>query len=280
MDISGKTSVYGVIGDPIEHSLSPVMQNAAFRELKMNSVFLAFNVTSANLCNAVGGMRSLGLKGLNVTMPHKNAIIKYLDDVDKKAGVLGSVNTVLNDHGKLRGFSTDGVGAHRALEENGVSLSGKKIVLLGGGGAAKAIAYSLVPEVEELVILNRTLEKTSAIFEVINGEYPGKIIPGFLSSSEIGANLRDADILVNATIVGMTPNGSKSLVPRDLLNSRLTVMDIVYNPFETKLAREAKAAGAKVISGVEMLVYQGAASFELWTGRLAPVKVMRQAVLN
>ena len=139
---SGKTQLYGVIGDPIEHTLSPTMQNAAFEALKLDAVFLAFKVKQAEVENALHGMRGLGILGFNVTMPHKNAVISYIDEVDETARFLGSVNTFFNDNGKLRGFSTDGIGAHHALEENGVTLKGKKLVLIGGGGAAKAIAYT------------------------------------------------------------------------------------------------------------------------------------------
>jgi shikimate dehydrogenase len=280
MNPSGKTAVYGVIGDPIEHTLSPAMQNAAFESLKLDAVFLAFKITSGEVENAIRGIRSLGIRGLNVTMPDKSSVIPFLDEVDETAKVLDSVNTILNDNGKLRGFSTDGAGAHRALEENGVTLAGKKLVLLGAGGAAKAIAYTLAKEVKELVLLNRTPTKTDALAESINRKFHKKVTSGPLSSSAIQQNLKTADILINATSVGMHPHAADSIVKPEWLKPNLTVMDIVYNPLETKLARDAKAADAQVISGVEMLIYQGAASFEIWTGKSAPVEVMRKAALK
>ena len=168
MPISGKTRVCGVIGDPIEHTLSPTMHNAAFNHLKLDFVFLAFRVKAAALEDAMRGMRGLGIRGLNVTMPHKNAVIKYLDEVDPTVKFLGSANTILNDDGRLLGFNTDGVGALKALRENGVNLDGKKLLLLGAGGAAKAIAFSLAKEVGELVILNRASEKAKELAEALS----------------------------------------------------------------------------------------------------------------
>jgi shikimate dehydrogenase len=279
-ELSGKTQVYGVIGDPIEHSLSPAMHNAAFHALKIDAVFLAFNVKLGKIEDALHGMRSLGIRGLNVTMPHKNAVIPYLDEVDEIAKFLCSVNSIFNDNGKLRGFSTDGTGAHRALEENGTTLSGKKLVLIVGGGAAKAIAYTLAKEVTELVLLNRTPEKTKPLAEAINRTLHKKITTHTLSSNAIRESLQGADIIINATSVGMHPHVAESLIEPEWLKPDMTVMDIVYKPMETKLAKDAKAAGARVISGLEMLIYQGAASFEIWNGQPAPVKVMRQAALN
>jgi shikimate dehydrogenase len=280
MAISGKTRVCGVIGDPIEHTLSPTIHNAAFNHLKLDFVFLAFRVKAAELENAIRGMRGLGIHGLNVTMPHKGTVIAYLDEVDPTVKFLGSCNTILNKNGKLSGFNTDGVGALKALRKNGANLSEKKVLLLGAGGAAKAIAFSLAQEVGELVVLNRAAEKAKKLAEALELALNKKVVGGALSPATIAENLQDSDVLINATSVGMHPEADQSIVPPQLLRSDLTVMDIVYNPVETKLAKAAKAAGAKVISGVEMLIYQGAASFEIWTGRSAPIEVMRLAALN
>jgi shikimate dehydrogenase len=280
MVISGKTRVCGVIGDPIGHSLSPTIHNAAFSHLGLDFVFLAFQVKAADLENAVRGMRGLGIHGINVTMPHKSAVIGCLDEVDFTVRFLGSANTILNRDGKLSGFSTDGVGALKALLENGVDLSGKKVLLLGAGGAAKAIAFVLVPEIGDLAILNRSAEKAQELAETLGHMFNRKVIGGALSPDAIKTNLRDSDVLVNATSAGMKPNLNQSLVAPEWLRSDLAVMDIVYNPVETKLAKDAKATGAKVVSGVEMLIYQGAASFEIWTGKSAPIEVMKKAALK
>ncbi len=280
MIISGKTRVCGVIGDPIEHTLSPIMHNAAFKALKLDFAFLAFKVKAADVEKAVSGMRALGIHGLNVTMPHKSAVINYLDEVDQAAKAIGSVNTILNKDGRLFGFNTDGVGALQALRENGVEPRGKKVLLLGAGGAARAIAYTLAREADELVILNRTAKQAAELANLLKQTFDRKVVADALSPNAIKDTLQDSDVLINATSVGMKPNANQTPVAFEWLRPDLAVMDIVYNPVETKLAKDAKAAGAKVVSGFEMLIYQGAASFEIWTGHSAPVEVMRHAALN
>jgi shikimate dehydrogenase len=280
ISISGKTRVCGVIGDPIEHSLSPIMQTAAFEALNLDYVFLAFKVKSACVEDAVNGMRALNIRGLNVTMPHKSKVIDFLDRVDLSAQIVNSVNTILNKENLLFGFNTDGVGALRALKENGVALKGRKVLLLGAGGAARAIAYTMAKEADELAILNRTVKQAQAIAKLLEKSCSKKIVAGSLSPSDIERNLQDSDILINATSIGMRPNAEESIVSPKLLRRNLAVMDIVYNPLETKLTKDAKEAGAKVVSGIEMLIYQGAASFEIWTGKSAPVEVMRKVALN
>jgi shikimate dehydrogenase len=280
MAITGKTRVCGVMGDPIAHTLSPTLQNAAFNHLKLDFVFVAFRVKATELENAIRGIRSLNIHGLNVTMPHKSAVINYLDEVDATAKFLGTANTILNRGGKLYGFNTDGVGALKALRENGIELSEKKVLLLGAGGAAKAIAFTLVEEVGALVVLNRVVEKAEELAETLGRKFNKKVLGGALSQEALVKNLQDSDVLINATSIGMNPQAARSAVPAQLLTSDLTVMDIVYNSVETKLEKDAQEAGAQVISGVEMLIYQGAASFEIWTGRSAPLKVMRKAALS
>jgi len=280
MGLSGKTKVYGVIGDPIEHTLSPIMHNAAFKSLGLDFVFVAFRVEKAELKNAIGGMRSLGILGLNVTMPHKGAVMKYLDRIDPAAAFIGAVNTIRNDAGELVGFNTDGVGALKALKENGVNLSGKKLLLLGAGGAARAIAFYVAREAEELVILNRTAEKARRLAGSLLKKFGKRVVADSLSKSPLRKNLRDSDVLINATSVGMHPNTSQNLVSPEWLKPELCVMDIVYNPVKTRLVKNAEAVGAKVIGGIEMLIHQGAESFEVWTGCPAPLKVMREALLD
>ena len=278
MVTSGQTKVCGVIGDPIEHSLSPVMHNAAFEALKIDYVFLAFKVQAADVEKAMGGVRALNIHGLNVTMPHKNAVIKYLDQLDPTAKTIGSANTILNKDGRLLGFNTDGVGALNALEQNDVKLKGKNVVLLGAGGAAKAIAYTLAQEAREVTILNRTKQTEIDLVKLLTQKRNNNVYAGL--QDETPKYLEKANVLINATSVGMEPNANQTLVQPEWLRPDLAVMDIVYNPIETKLARDAKAAGCKVVSGVEMLIYQGAASFEIWTACKAPVEVMRKAALN
>jgi len=279
MVISGTTKVCAVIGDPIDHSLSPVMHNAAFEYSKLDFVFLAFKVAPDQLENAIRGIRALRVRGLNVTMPHKNSVTEFLDEADGAVKFLRAANTVLNQGGRLRGFNTDGIGALRALKNNGVDISGKKVLLLGAGGAAKAIALSLAKEVDELCILNRDAVKARELASLLE-PWGKKILGSELLPRRIYEEMQDSAVLINATSVGMAPYPSDSLVESDWLKPELCVMDIVYNPVDTKLIRDAKIAGAKTINGTEMLLYQGAASFEIWTGTVAPVEVMRETLLR
>jgi len=279
MVISGKTEIFAVIGDPIEHTLSPAMHNAAFEHLRLDYVFLAFRVTPDEIEKALQGVRALGIRGLNVTMPHKHAVTEFIDEADATVKFLRSANTILNQRGRLRGFNTDGIGAAKALKNSGIDLAGKKVLLLGAGGAAKAIAFTLAKEVDEICILNRDGMKARELANLL--EPFGKRVAGDeLSPKRIQQELNDSDVLINATSAGMAPNTSESLVKASWLRTDLYVMDLVYNPNETKLIQEARAVGAKVITGVEMLLYQGAASFEIWTQCKAPVDVMRNALLN
>ena len=280
MRVTGRTQICGVIGDPIAHTLSPTIHNAAFNHLKLNFIFLAFRVKSDNLEHALEGIRSLGIRGLNVTMPHKITITRYLDETDSTVKFLSSANTILNHKGKLSGFNTDGVGALKALHENGLDPYGKKVVLLGAGGAAKAIAYTLSKEAKTLYILNRTPEKAAVLADVLNRMSNNKIVGNILTPSSIQSSLRGADVLINSTSVGMSPAVNESLVSPKWLKPSLTVMDAVYNPVETKLLKDAKTVGARIISGVEMLLYQGAEAFKIWTGNTAPIEVMRTAALD
>jgi len=280
MEISGRTRVCGIIGDPIEHSLSPVMHNAAFQKLNLDFVYVAFRVKKNELREAILGARSLDVHGLNVTMPHKNAVMKYLDEIDSTTRLIGAVNTILNDKGRLIGYNTDGAGALKALKEKGVGPEGKRLLLLGAGGAGKAIAFYVAQEVDELKIFNRTTPKAEKLAQLLRKEFGKKIDGNSLSAEIVKDELEDADILINATSVGMHPDVNRSLVDPSWLRPDLCVMDIVYNPIETKLVKDARLMGAKVVSGIEMLVFQGVASFEIWTDHQAPVKVMKEVVLK
>lgn len=280
MEFSGKTKVFCVIGDPIEHSLSPVMHDAAFKHLKLDAVYVAFNVKKERLGDAVRGMRAFGICGMNVTMPHKTAIINYLDEIDSVAKFVGAVNTVLNMNGKLVGFNTDGVGALKALKENGVEPRGKRFLLLGAGGAGRAIAFQLAKEADELRILNRDGSKAKLLADALQRKFNRKIVGDRLSPNTLKKWLKDVNVLINATSVGMHPYNGQTLVERNMLRPELTVMDIVYSPIETKLLKDARSVGAKVINGIEMLVFQGSASFEIWWNQPAPISVMREATMK
>jgi len=276
MKISGRTKVCALIGDPVEHSLSPSIQNAAFQHLDLDYVYLAFTVRGKNLENAILGSRSLGLHGLNVTMPHKTDVVRYLDQLDETARKVGSVNTILNQNGRMIGYTTDGIGALNALLYGGVNPSGKKIVVLGAGGASRSISFTLAREAKEFVILNRTFEKAESLINDLFGPLgsDANLKAGRLNDANLKEELKDAEIVINATSVGMHPKEAETPVNSSFLNRSMAVFDLVYEPLETRLLREAKIAGAETIDGLSMLVHQGAASFEIWTGKKAPIEIM------
>jgi len=280
--ISGKTKICALIGDPVGHTVSPAMHNAAFKKLGLDYVYIPFRVKPAELADAVAGLRALGVRGFNVTIPHKVSIIPLLDSLDPLAEKIGAINTVVHDGGSLKGYNTDAEGFLRALAGRGIEPHDKNIVILGAGGASRAISYILTENGARLTILNRKQELAWAedIARLIRKELHKKIKVGELNTRLLSSALEKVDILVNATSVGMSPAGRKSPVPAGLIKSRLIVFDIVYNPLMTRLLEEAKAAGAKVISGVDMLVWQGALAFERWTGRPAPVELMRREAVK
>lgn len=280
MQISGKTKVCGIIGDPIEHTLSPVIHNAGFSHLKLDFVYVPFTVKAHDLKEAMNAFNGLGIHGLNVTMPHKTAVLDFLTETDPPARFLGAVNTILNHDGKSVGFNTDGVGAINALRAGGADLKGKKLLLLGAGGAARAIAFCAAQEVEKITILNRTADKAEKLAKDLQMRFGSRIKADSLLPSAISRELKDADLLVNATSMGMHPCAGRSPVDAKLLRSDLCVMDIVYDPVETKLVSDAKSAGANVLNGLEMLVNQAAVSFEIWTNQRAPITIMKEAALR
>ncbi|RXA19792.1 shikimate dehydrogenase [Methanosarcina sp. MSH10X1] len=273
--------VFGVFGDPISHSLSPAMHNAAFSALGMDCVYHAFRVKPEKLEKAVLGAEAMGFGGLNLTLPLKEVALK-LGSIkpDPLAERIGAVNTIVfEETGEIRGYNTDGLGAKQALQEAAVEIKGSKIVVAGAGGAARAIAFQLVADGAEIAIVNRTEERAIALAKDISattlpGEVEGRGLSGLKNL------LQDANVLINTTTLGMHPNTDSAIATAEELHSGLTVFDIVYNPLETRLLREAKASGAKTVSGVSMLVHQGAEAFRLWTGIEPPVELMKETVLE
>ena len=262
-----QNQLFGVIGQPVAHSLSPLMHNAAFAAIGYDAHFSAFAVD--DLAAAIAGIRALGIAGASVTLPHKTEVIKYLDWVDEEALEIAAVNTIVNRDGQLCGYNTDVTGAMNALRLK-TELGGRRILILGAGGAARALVYGALKAGAQVAIANRTPERGQAL------------------AAEFGArflNLSEWDdfapeILVNTTSLGMTPDIDSMPLSADFLNPAMVVMDIVYNPLQTKLLKTAEACGAQTIDGLAMFVGQGALQFELWTGRKAPFAVMRQTVLE
>lgn len=266
------TKVYGVIGYPIEHSLSPIMHNAAFEALGMDCVYQAFAVKGEHLQDAVMGAKYLGFGGLNVTIPHKEAVIKFIRP-DPAAAEIGAANTI--DFTKMMAFNTDAPGAVAALRDNGVEIDKKNVLVLGAGGAARAVAYGLLKQGASVTIANRTPAKAAGL-----ASYLRAIGDAFGTSlDDLAGKVRMADIVVNTTPVGMGWE-DRPLVTRDMLDRTQAVFDLVYRPAETPLLKEAKAAGAKCVDGIAMLARQGALSFEIWTGVKPPLDVMERSARN
>jgi shikimate dehydrogenase len=266
ISIDSHTALYAVIGNPVRHSLSPKMHNRAFSHIGLNAVYLALPV--ADVAGAVSGIRAFGIRGVSVTIPHKVAIMDYLDEIDAHADRIGAINTVVNRDGILHGCNTDAWGAVKALTET-TPIADKTISIIGAGGAARAIGLGLISEGARVKILNRTREKGETLARVLGAEF-----------QPLTPTLRlDCDALINTTPVGMTPHSGRSPVSPKALTEEMVVMDIVYNPLKTKLLQDAEAAGCRTVDGTAMFVYQGALQFELWTGEKAPVELMRQTVL-
>lgn len=276
MKIRGSTNIVGLIGHPVEHSFSPPMHNAAFKALGMDYAYVAFDVNPLNLKSAIEGAKSLNIKGFNVTIPHKIDVIQYLDEIDDVAGLIGAVNTI--DFKEMKGYNTDGIGAIRAIEEV-TSIKNKNVVVAGAGGASRAISFYIAKYgADSLTILNRNAEKARNLAnDVLNSNLIDNVKSD--SISEIGKYLTDGDILIDTTPIGMHPNVNDSpIVKSGDMHEDLVVFDAVYNPNETVLLKEAIKADAKPVYGIKMLLYQGAESFKIWTGRNAPVDVMEDAL--
>jgi shikimate dehydrogenase len=280
MAISGKTKICALIGDPVEHTMSPAMHNAAYKKLGLDYVYIPFSVKPEWLAKAVNGLRALNVTGFNVTIPHKVAVIPLLDGMDPLAEQIGAVNTVVNEDGKLLGSNTDAEGFLKALQENGIEPKDKKVVVLGAGGASRAISYILAQNGARVTIANRRqeLDWAVAISKLILKDF--RVEVKVYELGQLPEAIDNTDLLVNATSAGMSPNNEASPVPTQLLSKVPAVFDIVYNPLETRLLREAKAAEAKTISGVDMLAWQGALAFEKWTGQKAPVNLMRREAVK
>ncbi|MFC5450308.1 shikimate dehydrogenase [Paenibacillus aestuarii] len=274
--LDSHTILYGVFGDPIRHSRSPIMLNRAFREAGMNAAYAAFHVSPQALGDAVRGIRALGYRGINVTIPHKVEVMQYLDEIDEGAQVIGAVNTIVNENGRLIGYNTDGIGYVRSLkEETGIELQGKAVLLLGAGGAARGVAYALAKEGAACIyIANRTKERAVELAQTIQA-YTQAVGLGL---DEVEQAAGAVSLIVNTTSAGMHPHVDELPMPVDLLSDKHLVSDLIYNPRITRFLREAEARGARIHGGLGMFIYQGAYAFEYWTGTPAPVAAMRQVV--
>ncbi len=281
--IHGKTKLIGVFGFPVEHSLSPAMHNSAIAALGLSYIYLPFAVSPENLGTAIRSLPALGIVGVNLTIPHKENVLPFLEEITEEARDVGAVNTVHCVDGRLLGDNTDGRGFFAPLREQGLSVSGKSVVVLGAGGAARSVVFRLVREGAEVVLVNRTPERAERLAQAVHDTGFSTAVRTLAldNHTEYRAATASATLLVNTTRVGMHPNENE--LPPVLLEAfrpELTVYDLVYNPVETRLLQEAKQRGCRTMDGVKMLVYQGALAFERWTGQFPPTDIMEAAVLR
>ena len=271
ISINGRTRLYGIIGNPVRHSFSPAMHSAAFQEIGYNAVYLPFPLEENQLDHLLDAFRLVGVLGFNVTIPFKEKIIPFLDGLSPSAYLLQSVNTVARENGRWIGYSTDGGGFVRSLKAAEMEMEDKAVVVIGAGGAARAIVYALAEEkIAWLQIVNRTAKKSEALRSMLHNTHPWLQV-------DISPKMRDSfDILINCTSVGM--EDSSSPVSDDVIDRCRQVVDIVYSPPQTTLLKKAESRGMPRQNGLEMLLYQGVEAFEIWTGQTAPIEKMRKTL--
>ncbi|HVM95879.1 MAG TPA: shikimate dehydrogenase [Candidatus Acidoferrales bacterium] len=279
--IGPHTKLCALIGNPIGHSMSPAIHNRAFAELDLDYVYVAFRVE--DVAAAIVGMRALeNFRGMSVTIPHKVAILDHLDEVEDVDRKIGSLNTVVNEDDRLRGFGTDGPGALKALRDAGIKVAGKRVTILGSGGAARAIAFSIAAKAKpaSISLLGVIEPELKSLTRDLVRKTDVKATGAMLDAKSLAAHVGESSVLIHCTPVGMHPDVKNSVVPRNLLHRNLAVMDIVYNPLRTQLLKDAEARGLRTVSGVEMFVNQAVLQFERWTGKAAPREVMRKVVVD
>lgn len=269
--------LFAVLGDPIEHSMSPLMHNDLFGLYQLDAHYLPFQVSKGDLKDAVKGLKALGAAGFNVTVPHKSAIIPLLDEIDPLAGSIGAVNTVVNEAGRLKGYNTDGPGFLEALKAYVPDFASRNVLIIGAGGAARAIYFTIAQNQPKKVdIANRTVERAQALID----ECPAVVSSKALSLEDAEAALTEYDLLIQTTLIGMAPNINESPINVSKLNQHTVVCDIIYNPLQTCFLWDAKEKGAAIQNGLDMFVYQGALAFEKWTGIFPEIERMRKNVLK
>jgi shikimate dehydrogenase len=279
MNISAKNKLCVIIGDPVEHSLSPKMHNSAYEALGIDDdyVFVGAKVNVEDVKDVVQAVRVMNIRGLTCTIPHKIEVMEYLDEIDSVAEKIGAVNTVVNEDGILKGYNTDWLGTviplakslNAELESN--FLEKKKVAMIGAGGAARAMAFGVIEKGADLKVFNRTVDKAENLAKELGAQF---------GSSEQIEEINNFDIIINSTSIGMAEQKDKTPIPKELINKNHICFDAVYVPFETKFLSEAKEQGAKIIHGIDMLLYQGTAQFKMYTGYEAPEQVMRKSLLE
>jgi shikimate dehydrogenase len=278
--IDARTKVCAVIGHPISHSLSPALHNAAFAALDLPYVYVAHDVQPGQVGRVLAGMRAMGYRGLSVTIPHKVEAMLAVDAVDEIAKGIGCINTVVNEDGRLLGYNSDGLGALNALRDSEADPAGKNVVILGSGGAARALAITIAREAPPgaLSLLGVVAEELEQLVADVRARGRCPAAGHELTEETLRRELESADILLQCTPIGMHPQEDRSLVPAEMLREGMVVFDAVYNPRRTRLLTEAEAAGCRTVEGLEMFLGQARVQFELWTGCSAPQQVMREVV--
>ena len=281
-NITGHTGFMALLGSPVSHSISPLMHNEAFRLLGLDYVYLCFEVKETGLAEAVQGLKTCGIRGFNLTMPNKNKIVEFLDELSPAASLIGAVNTVVNDNGRLIGHNTDGTGYMKSVLDAGHNIIGETITVMGAGGAATAIcAQAALDGVKKIHIFvrrtSRHWDRTQKLADRINRTTSCTIcVHENEDLAALKAALEESALLLNATSVGMSPNTDETILPdTSLLRPELIVSDVIYQPRQTRFLREAKEAGCAVFNGMYMLLYQGAEAFRLWTGQDMPVDIIK-----
>lgn len=269
MEINSSTGMLGLLGYPLKHTLSPLIHNSFLRHYGLNMVYLPFEVRPEEIKQAVGGLKALSVRGFNVTIPYKERVISFLDEVSREVSFIGAVNTVVNNKGKYVGYNTDGRGFTRALTARGIKVKNKNILILGAGGAAKGIAFQLVKEgVQKICISNRTPARAEKLAENL-ADYSSSMYIDCIdfNEKELLKTVEDIDVIINTTSVGMHPHTKEAIVENPYFYHKNRVYcDIVYNPLKTRFLEYAEDAGAKTVNGLDMLLYQACYAFELWTG--------------
>ncbi|NIN52793.1 MAG: shikimate dehydrogenase [Nitrososphaeria archaeon] len=279
--IDGETKLCCLIGKPVHHSISPQIHNEAYQHLGLNYVYVAFEVEEGKLDAAVAGLRALGASGLNVTIPHKTSVIRLLNEVDSEASKIGAVNTVIHRDGQLTGYNTDVDGVEFAFTGSGVSTREKRVAVVGAGGAARAVIASMARSgCVEISCLNRTQERAQRLAKEARKKWNVDVSVAPLNVANLKRYIGEAEIVVNATSLGMHPKVDETPIPKRFITENHTVFDVVYTPIETRFLAEAKERGAKTIGGLDMLVGQALRAFELFTGSKAPQNVMRNAAFS
>jgi shikimate dehydrogenase len=278
--IDASFKVCALFGFPAHHSVGPALHNTAFEALRLPLVYVAHDVEPARLAEAFAGARAMDYRGLSITMPHKVAALALVDDVDEMAQAIGCINTVVSEQGRLRGSNVDGLGALSALRQAGADPAGRRVLVLGSGGAARALAITIgmAAKPAELLILGAIEDELARLARDVAERTSCAVGAELLSDATLAAGLGQTEILLHCTPVGMKPDSERSLVPRHRLRSDMVVFDAVYNPRRTLLLRDAAAAGCRVIEGTEMFLGQAALQFERWTGQPAPREIMRQVL--